>query len=227
MTGRFRTILLDAGGVLLDLDYLHLAGMLQERGCTCSPEDLSLYEACARIEIENKVRNGGRTSDAWRGYFLTILEKAGLAGSQRDGLVDELWAINRDLGLWVKPIQGARDAVRRLREEGYRVGVVSNAEGRVEQDLDAAGYSGLFDTVVDSHRVGVEKPDPAIFAIALDRIGSDPATTLFAGDVPAVDVAGARMAGIEPVLVDRHDLFTQVDVPRIRSVADLPDWLRR
>ena len=227
LMGRFGTVLLDAGGVLLDLDYDRLVGMLQERGCSSSREDLSLYEAGARVEIENKVRDGGRTADAWRGYFFTILAKAGLDRREHDELVDDLWTIHHRQGLWVDPIPGALDAVRRLREEGYRVGVVSNAEGRVEQDLDAAGYDGMFDTVVDSHRVGVEKPDPAIFAIALDRIGVDARTALFAGDLPAVDVAGARLAGIAPVLVDRHDLFRDVDVPRIRSVADLPDWLRR
>jgi putative hydrolase of the HAD superfamily len=219
--------LLDAGGVLLDLDYDRLAEMLKERGCRSSREDLSLFEARARVEIENKVRNGGRTSDAWRGYFFTILEGAGLDRKEHDSLVDDLWALHHRQGLWVEPIPGARDAVRQLRDRGYRVGVVSNAEGRVEQDLKAAGYDGLFETVVDSHRVGVEKPDPAIFAIALERIGVEASTALFAGDVPAVDVTGARLAGIAPVLVDRHDLFRDVDAPRIRSLADLPDWLIR
>ncbi|MBD3868172.1 MAG: HAD family hydrolase [Acidobacteria bacterium] len=225
MSGRYGTILLDAGGVLLDLDYGRLASMLEERGCSSTPGELSRFEALARVEIENKVRSGGRTGDAWRGYFFTILKEAGLAREQHAALVDELWALHHRQGLWVDPIPGAVVTVRKLREEGYRLAVVSNAEGRVEQDLDAAGYEGLFETVVDSHRVGVEKPDPAIFAIALDRLGVKASTAMFAGDVPAVDVAGARRAGIAPVLVDRHDLFQDVDAPRIRSIADLPDWL--
>jgi putative hydrolase of the HAD superfamily len=225
LTGRFDTILLDAGGVLLDLDYAQLAAMLMERGCSSTPAELSRFEALARVEIEHKVRKGGRTGDAWRGYFFTILGEAGLDPKEHASLVDELWALHHRQGLWVDPIPGAVEAVRSLREQGYRIGVVSNAEGRVEQDLDAAGYQGLFETVVDSHCVGVEKPDPAIFAIALDRMGAEPSGALFAGDVPAVDVVGARRAGIAPVLVDRHDLFLDVDAPRISSLADLPDWL--
>ena len=122
-------------------------------------------------------------------------------------------------------IEGAVDAVRAVREAGYRVGVVSNAEGRVEQDLKAAGFDGLLEAVVDSHVVGVEKPDPRIFAIALERLGAEPSSTVFVGDVPAVDVEGARAAGIAPILLDRHDLYPEAPAPRLRAIGELPGFL--
>ena len=50
-------------------------------------------------------------------------------------------------------------------------------------------------------------------------------TAIFVGDVPSVDVAGARSAGIAPVLIDRHDQFTDWEVPRLASIAELPAWL--
>ncbi len=103
--------------------------------------------------------------------------------------------------------------------------MVSNAEGRVELDLDGAGYAGLFDTVVDSHVVGVEKPDPEIFRIAMERMSVTPDGSVFVGDVPAVDIAGARAAGLTAVLLDRHDLYPAIDVPRLRSISELPLWL--
>jgi len=62
--------------------------------------------------------------------------------------------------------------------------VVSNAEGQVEQDLVAAGFGAYLETVVDSHRVGVAKPDPRIFAIALGRLGAGAEQALYVGDVP-------------------------------------------
>jgi HAD superfamily hydrolase (TIGR01509 family) len=108
---------------------------------------------------------------------------------------------------------------------GFRLGVVSNAEGRVERDLESAGFAGLLDTVVDSHLVGVEKPDPRIFGIALERLGASAATAVFLGDVPSIDVAGARAAGIAPLLLDRHDLYAEIDAPRLRSLEELPSWL--
>jgi len=109
---------------------------------------------------------------------------------------------------------------------GYTIGVVSNAEGRVEKDLGAAGYEGLLDVVVDSHVVGVEKPDPRIFHIALERLGADPAGAVFLGDVPSVDVVGARAAGIAPILLDRHDLYPDASAPRLRRISELAGYLR-
>jgi FMN phosphatase YigB (HAD superfamily) len=88
-----------------------------------------------------------------------------------------------------------------------------------------AGFRGHLDTVVDSHLVGVEKPDPRIFGIALERLGARAETAMFLGDVPAIDVAGARAAGIAAVLLDRHDLYEEADAPRIRRLEDLPGWL--
>src|SRR6185369_3755546 len=100
------------------------------------------------------------------------------------------------VGLWTVAVEGALETVRDLKRRGYRLGVVSNAEGRVERDLIGAGYDGFFETVIDSSVVGVEKPDPAIFRLALERLGASPDGTVFLGDVPAVDVEGARAAGI-------------------------------
>ena len=96
---------------------------------------------------------------------------------------------------------------------------------RRPRDLDGAGFSGLFETVVDSHLVGVEKPDPAIFRIALERMNAPPEPAVFLGDVPAVDVVGARAAGLTAVLRDRHDLYATIDAPRLRSISELPGWL--
>jgi putative hydrolase of the HAD superfamily len=82
----------------------------------------------------------------------------------------------------------------------------------------------MFETVVDSSLVGVEKPDPQIFRIALERMGLGPEHAVFCGDLPAVDVEGARAAGLRPVLLDRHDLYPEI-CPRVRSLTELPAML--
>jgi len=220
-----RVVLLDAGGVLLDLDYGFLARLLRARRIDASIEDLARAESLARTAIDRRVREGGRTSEAWRDYFRILLMQAGTPAADIEGIIDVLWEAHQRTGLWTAAIDGAVATVRALREAGYRLGVVSNAEGRVARDLDGAGYAALFETVVDSHLVGVEKPDPAIFRIALERMGVEPESTLFLGDVPAVDVAGARAAGLTAVLLDRHDLYGDVDAPRLRSITELPAWL--
>jgi putative hydrolase of the HAD superfamily len=78
-----------------------------------------------------------------------------------------------------------------------------------------------FDFVVISDEVGIRKPDPKIFRIALDLAGTAPSRTLFLGDKPATDIEGATRAGLRGVLVDRHDAFPDSRFLRIRSLEAL------
>lgn len=224
-SGRIETVLLDAGGVLLDLDYAYLRRLIVARRHEVSEEELARKEALARGEIHRQVANGGRVSEAWRDYFHIILGKVGVPGSEQPAIIDALWEAHQRFGLWTVAIDGGPETVAELKRRGYRIGVVSNAEGRVEQDLEAAGYAGMLETVVDSHVVGVEKPDPQIFRIALERMKVPADTAVFVGDVPSVDIAGARAAGLMPVLLDRHALYADLDERRIGSIRELPALL--
>jgi putative hydrolase of the HAD superfamily len=71
----------------------------------------------------------------------------------------------------------------------------------------------------------VEKPDPRIFHLALERMQTSAETAVYIGDVPSVDIAGARAAGVAPVLLDRHDLYADVDERRLSSIRGLPALL--
>jgi putative hydrolase of the HAD superfamily len=192
---------------------------------TTTIEDLSTSESVARTTIDRRVREGGRSSEAWRDYFRILLTRVGAPPDGTEEIIDTLAEAHQRVGLWTVAIDGAVATVRALKESGHRLGVVSNAEGRVERDLLGAGYAGLFETVVDSHVVGVEKPDPQIFRIAMERMSVEPESAVFLGDVPAIDVVGARAAGLTPLLLDRHDLYASIDVPRLRSIAELPGWI--
>ncbi|MHC4430052.1 MAG: HAD family hydrolase, partial [Planctomycetota bacterium] len=66
---------------------------------------------------------------------------------------------------------------------------------------------------------------PGIFGIALKRMSLHADCTVYVGDLPEVDVEGARSAGIAPILFDRHDLYPDVDAPRIRTLQELPGLL--
>ena len=222
---RAETVLLDAGGVLLDLDYAFLRRLLEAGRVATTIEALSESEAVARTAIDRRVREGGRTSEAWRDYFRILLTRVGAPPEFAEEIIDTLAEAHQRVGLWTVAIDGAVETVAALKQAGYRLGVVSNAEGRVARDLDGAGFAGLFETVVDSHLVGVEKPDPRIFRIALERMGASAESAVFLGDVPAVDVAGARAAGLTALLLDRHDLYADFEVTRVTSIRELPGIL--
>jgi len=74
--------------------------------------------------------------------------------------------------------------------------------------------------------VGADKPEPAIFLAALERAGVNAAEAVHVGDQYKLDVVGARGVGINPILIDRYDLYPEVsDCPRIRSLTELAQYL--
>ena len=125
-----------------------------------------------------------------------------------------------------------RDRVE-LAAAGYTLAIVSNATGTVEAQLRAnaicqvgPGPGVTVDAVIDSSVVGYAKPDPRIFEITLERLGVAPAEAVHVGDTPGADVAGARAAGIRPILVDPHDDHPHLEVERVRSLAEVPALVR-
>lgn len=110
-------------------------------------------------------------------------------------------------------------ALARLRAGGARLAVVSNWDVSLHDVLERTGLRPLVDAVVISAVEGVAKPDPAIFAIALERLGV--ARALHVGDSVEHDVAGARAAGLEAVLVTRDGARAPAGVRAIASLAEL------
>lgn len=90
-----------------------------------------------------------------------------------------------------------------LRARGARLAVVSNWDVSLHDVLVRLGLRPLLDAVLTSAEEGVAKPDPELFHRALARLGARPGEAVHVGDSPALDLAGARAAGIEGVLLDR------------------------
>ncbi|MGH7730513.1 MAG: HAD family hydrolase, partial [Candidatus Eiseniibacteriota bacterium] len=155
------------------------------------------------------------------------LAAAGVPGPLRRPAVDRLLAREKASGLWSRPMEGARAALDALRSMGLRVAVVSNSDGRAERHLENAGMLAGIEFVVDSHLVGIEKPDPAIFAVALGRLGTPPERTLFVGDIRSVDEAGARGAGMPFVLLDPLGDYGDPETPRVAGMEALAAWVGR
>ena len=127
--------------------------------------------------------------------------------------------------LWRRVDPSLRASLESVREAGFVLGVISNSEGALDVLFREVGLSGLFDEVVDSHYEGIRKPDPRIFRRACERLRVEPERTVYVGDLPAVDVLGAREAGLGAVLVDAYDLYPTYDlVPRFRTAQEVCAW---
>jgi putative hydrolase of the HAD superfamily len=113
------------------------------------------------------------------------------------------------------------DALARLRDGGARLAVVSNWDVSLHDVLERTGVRPLVDAVVVSAELGVAKPDPAIFHAALQRLGASADGAVHVGDSLEHDVAGARAAGIDAVLVARNGAVAPAGVRAVRSLAEL------
>jgi putative hydrolase of the HAD superfamily len=107
---------------------------------------------------------------------------------------------------WAPAFQtlGAAQALlEALRSRGIKTGVILNSwpdPGRVLRgDIERAGLTGLLDTIVISSEVGMRKPDPGIFRLALEQLGVEPHDAMFVGDGLETDVQGAANLGMTTV----------------------------
>lgn len=162
----------------------------------------------------------GRPGDrVWTWFWNRMAEAAGLEPVSEE-TAESLMAENRRRSLWDQTSEEVQQILEYLSER-YRLGVVSNADGSVAGTFARLGLDRWFSVIVDSHVVGVSKPDPRIFQFALEPLGSQAACTVFIGDSYAMDAVGATRAGIRPILLDPHGLHTYRAVERIASLADL------
>lgn len=118
-----------------------------------------------------------------------------------------------------------RKLLSRLAPE-HRLGVVSNFCGNLDVCLADLGFLALFDTVIDSAVVGISKPDPRIFQLALAHLSADPTVTWMVGDNPAADLLPAAALGLKTCWLappgERHPFPPSVPSARIAALTDLP-----
>jgi putative hydrolase of the HAD superfamily len=215
-----RAVLLDAMGTLIELE----------------PPAPRLAAALG-VPLEAAERAIAAEIACYRANMLSGRDPASLAALRRrcaDVVGDEL-GLDGDLtGALVSSLRfrahpDAPPALRALRAAGVRLVVASNWDVSLPETLDSAGLLSLLDGVVTSAGCGAAKPSAVPFRAALAVAGVGAAEAIHVGDSLAEDVAGARAAGIEPVLVVRGqrapDLAEASGVRTIRSLAELPGLL--
>jgi len=223
-----QTVFLDAGGVLVNPNWTRVSDALGRHGVRVAAADLAAAEPRAKKQLDTGATIQV-TNDRQRGwtYFNLVLSACGVPRSAAtDAALAELHAYHQTSNLWESVPGEVVPALTALRGFGYRLVVVSNANGTLRRVFARLGLLDAVDALFDSCDEAVEKPDPRFFQIALARTGASASTTIHVGDLYHVDVVGARAAGIRPVLLDVGDLYADCDCPRVRSLAALVEFLR-
>jgi FMN phosphatase YigB (HAD superfamily) len=227
-------VLLDAGGVFVLPDPDRILGAFSRAECSVRRDVLAdaHYKAAARFGIHLDVE--ARWTEAWLEYLQTYVDECGVPQDRRDEAHRHLDSEFADAALWVEPVPGSREGLQSLADAGVRLGIISNADGMMGPRLEqlelcqvGPGIGVEVECVVDSGNVGVMKPDPRIFQAAVDLLGLEPDQVWYVGDMPAIDVVGARRAGIRPYLMDPLGLHLDADYERISSLTALAEVIAR
>jgi putative hydrolase of the HAD superfamily len=199
-------VLFDAGGVLVLPDPTVLAPLLAPYGGDPALErHVRAHYAGMAVKSEQ-----GADEHDWLAYDEAYVSCVGVGETDVAEAAVVLGA-TRSAWLWRYPVAASAAALAELHRRGVRIGVVSNASGQIEGVLRRTAVCQVGDgagtpvaCVVDSHVVGVAKPDPAIFTPALEALGCPPDRVAYVGDSLVIDVRGARAAGLQPVLLDPY-----------------------
>jgi putative hydrolase of the HAD superfamily len=189
-------VLLDAGGVLLLPNPFTVAAVLRAAGGLLDPD------VVPRAHYAGVAAMDARKTTDWSQYYRVFVR---FADVPPDGVDDAMAGLASLFGspvpgTWNVVPLGVLDHLRDLAATGVAIGVVSNADGNVEATLRRCDIA--VDVVIDSTVVGFAKPEPEIFALALERLGIAADDAVHVGDMVSADVHGAHAAGVRPLHLD-------------------------
>ncbi|MFZ4506842.1 MAG: HAD family hydrolase [Fimbriimonas sp.] len=201
-------------------------------GFPIGPEAAKQYEQIHGATIQEFLRVN-RTKDPveeqtyWRNVGERWLAELG----EDPAWAERLQASANEIGfsassILFRPYEDVRPCLAVLREQGYRLIVLSNWDMSLRRVLGAFDLIEPFEHIFASLEEGVEKPDPRFFALACERLGVGPEDVVHIGDHPNDDVEGAKAAGMRWLWLDRS--ATASNFPTIASLRDLPealDWI--
>ena len=220
----FDAILFDAGGVLLLPDPTVLGPLLAYHA---GDPSIAAHRRAHYAGMSAKSA-AGANEQFWHDYNEAYVRAVRVPDDEVEFAVAVLER-TRNAYIWRWPIPESVRAIEGLFEAGVPIGVVSNASGQIAEVLAHSGVcqegEGPYTTmrvIIDSHIVGVAKPDPHIFDFALAHFdGVERSRIAYVGDSVTMDVGGARAAGLHPILLDPYDDHPGADFQRLRSLEDL------
>jgi HAD superfamily hydrolase (TIGR01549 family) len=203
-----------------------MVDILGAEGVRMAVDDFQRVELGARRILHERIEEGsqGTEPELWGQYFHTLFIECGVPDERTAAVGERVRYEHRSDHLWTFALPHTSEVIDRLRDGGYRVGVISNADGRMEGALEVAGVRDHVEFVIDSEVVGVAKPDPKIFEAGCSALDLPPDACVYVGDLYPVDYVGARAAGLDAVLLDPLGLHAD-RADTVADLAELPSWL--
>jgi HAD superfamily hydrolase (TIGR01509 family) len=219
-----KVIFFDVGNTLLFPNRDRIHAPLAARGLNPAPELLRDLERRTKNEFDSRMKEDASTDHSfWSMFYTDLLDELGLKDeATRDQLVSSI----RNSANWDQIRPGTREQLQQIGKR-YRIAVISNADGKIDDVLRRCNIDDCFLNVTDSGLVGYEKPHPEIFRQALKAMDATPEESLYVGDMYWVDYLGATGAGLQAVLMDVPGAYRDKGVPRVESLEELNSALQR
>ncbi len=225
-----RLLSLDAGNTVIFLDHGRLAELASRHGLVTDARALTRTEGAAkRRHAEGRMvdvrwsKEDAPGARGWGAMVATIVCEAGLPEAKAPAFLDEAWPLHVAKNFWCKVPEGFGDAIERARRKGVQIVLVSNSEGMLAELFTELGIVEHFDLLLDSGIIGLEKPDPRFFDVALKKLRVPAEEALHLGDMHSTDIVGARAAKMRAALIDPHGHYEGMypDVPRVPGVVEV------
>lgn len=223
-----RAVLLDVGGIFLLPSHDRIVDAFARADLAVDPNRLDDAHYRGAAQFTPTVDIAGDWAGSWGRYLDEYAAACGVTIEDAEELHRHLDNEFADAALWIEVAVGARDGLQALADTGVELGIVSNADGEIGARLReleilqvGPGLGVVVGCVIDSGEVGVSKPDPRIFEIALTALGVDPDDAWYVGDMPVFDVVGAQRAGLRPFVMDPLGLHHTASYDRVASLTEL------
>jgi len=232
-----RLLSLDAGNTVIFLDHARLAEVVSRHGEKTDAATLIRAEGAAKQRhasggLRNMVDVAWPDRDApgargWGAMVATIAVEAGLPEGAAAAFLADAWPLHCARNFWDKVPEGFGEAIERARRHGVQIVLVSNSEGMLAELFTELGIVEHFDLLLDSGIIGLEKPDPRFFDVALKKLRVPAEEALHLGDMYSTDIVGARAAKMRAALIDPHGHYEGMypDVPRAAGVVAVAEAL--
>jgi putative hydrolase of the HAD superfamily len=224
---KLRTIFFDVGNTLLFPNREKTLAPLAREHHPTLPQWQAL-ECRTKAEFDRLMQDGRADRSFWlifHNYLLDqLLDDLRWNSDGREALAQELLRNSQNSANWDQCLPGTREALDRIATR-FRIAVISNADGKIEQVLTRCGLADCFESITDSGIVGYEKPRREIFEAALKSMNARAEESLYVGDVYSIDYAGATNAGMKAVLFDVAGAYSERREARVQALAELEKWL--
>jgi HAD superfamily hydrolase (TIGR01549 family) len=220
---RSQAIIFDLGGTLLYPDFPFLQTILKGGGQAITQNQflLALSKASNRIDTYRQATTDASRVPVYLKYLLEELQVEEFQVSEKiEELVQQvILPRHQTVNFWNYLLEGTLALLATL-QQTYKLAIISNSDGRAAAKAAQYGIAPYLDFIIDSHVVGVEKPDPQIFMLACQRLGLPARNCYYVVDIYSIDVVGAHKAGLHPILIDMTQTPRE-DCRVISSIFDL------